>query len=103
MSDVSASRDRMVSRQIAARGIRDPAVLSAMRAVKRDAFVPETLVEFAYEDSPLPIGEGQTISQPYIVAAMIAALARGTEERREPSSAIPPVCRGFSCTSLSPP
>jgi len=65
----------MVSRQVAARGIRDPAVLSAMRAVPRDAFVPEALVEFAYEDSPLPIEEGQTISQPYIVAAMIAALA----------------------------
>lgn len=75
MSDLSASRDLMVSRQIAARGVRDPAVLAAMGSVPREAFVPQALAEFAYEDSPLPIEEGQTISQPYIVAAMIAALA----------------------------
>ena len=75
MSDLSASRDLMVSRQIAARGVRDPAVLAAMGSVPREAFVPDALAEFAYQDSPLPIEEGQTISQPYIVAAMIAALA----------------------------
>ena len=64
----------MVARQLEARGIRDPRVLQAMRAVPREEFVPPELVEFAYEDSPLPIAEQQTISQPYIVAAMIEAL-----------------------------
>ncbi|HEX7061814.1 MAG TPA: protein-L-isoaspartate(D-aspartate) O-methyltransferase [Woeseiaceae bacterium] len=68
-------RDEMVERQIAARGVRSGKVLDAMRAVPREAFVPENLREFAYEDSPLPIGSGQTISQPYIVACMIEALA----------------------------
>ena len=66
-------RESMVRHQIAARGIGDRHVLAAMRQVPRDAFVPETLAAFAYDDSPLPIGQGQTISQPYIVAAMIAA------------------------------
>jgi len=60
----------MVSRQIAARGIRDEAVLEAMRSVPRHLFVPERMGDSAYNDSPLPIGEGQTISQPYIVALM---------------------------------
>ncbi len=64
----------MVALQIAARGVRDPAVLAAMRSVPREMFVPADLAEFAYQDSPLPIEEGQTISQPYIVAAMIEAL-----------------------------
>ena len=63
----------MVESQLAARGIRDPLVLDAMRAVPREAFVPERLRPFAYEDGPLPIGEGQTISQPYIVAVMTEA------------------------------
>ena len=63
----------MVSRQIAGRGVRDPRVLKAMREVPREAFVAESLREFAYEDSPLPIAQGQTISQPYIVALMVAA------------------------------
>jgi protein-L-isoaspartate(D-aspartate) O-methyltransferase len=63
----------MVSTQIAARGITDKHVLEAMRRVPREAFVDPGLEEFAYEDSPLPIAEGQTISQPYIVAAMTAA------------------------------
>jgi protein-L-isoaspartate(D-aspartate) O-methyltransferase len=63
----------MVEIQIAARGIRDPLVLDAMRRVPREAFVPERLRPFAYEDGPLSIGEGQTISQPYIVAVMTEA------------------------------
>ena len=66
-------RKRMVDDQIAARGIADPAVLAAMREVPRDAFVPEAYRIDAYEDSPLPIGAGQTISQPYIVALMLEA------------------------------
>ena len=63
----------MVERQIARRGIRDQRVLDAFGAVPREEFVPEEQREFAYRDSPLPIGEGQTISQPYIVAAMVEA------------------------------
>ncbi|MFM7460484.1 MAG: protein-L-isoaspartate(D-aspartate) O-methyltransferase, partial [Burkholderiales bacterium] len=65
----------MVEQQIAARGIRDPKVLEAMLTVPREAFLPPDMTEFAYEDSPLPIAEGQTISQPYIVALMAEALA----------------------------
>jgi protein-L-isoaspartate(D-aspartate) O-methyltransferase len=67
-------RAEMVERQIVARGVRDPRVLEAMHSVPRHLFVPEALREEAYEDRPLPIGEGQTISQPYMVAAMTAAL-----------------------------
>jgi protein-L-isoaspartate(D-aspartate) O-methyltransferase len=69
-----AARLAMVRGQIEARGIRDPSVLRAMREVPREAFVPPDQAEFAYHDSPLPIAEGQTISQPYIVALMAAAL-----------------------------
>jgi protein-L-isoaspartate(D-aspartate) O-methyltransferase len=65
----------MVSSQIAARGVRSRKVLDAMRAVPREAFVPEHLRKLAYQDSPLPIGAGQTISQPHVVALMIEALA----------------------------
>ncbi len=68
------ARERMVEMQIRARGIEDAAVLDAMRSVPREAFLSERLREFAYEDSPLPIEEEQTISQPYIVALMAAAL-----------------------------
>jgi protein-L-isoaspartate(D-aspartate) O-methyltransferase len=68
-------RERMVRTQLAERGIRDPRVLDAMRRVPRHEFVPETFRQEAYEDHPLPIGEGQTISQPYIVAAMLEHLA----------------------------
>ena len=63
-------RDVMVERQIVARGIHDPHVLAALRTVPREQFVPKPQRVKAYEDSPLPIGEGQTISQPYIVALM---------------------------------
>jgi protein-L-isoaspartate(D-aspartate) O-methyltransferase len=70
---LNTERDRMVSTQIEARGITDPLVLQAMRDVPRDRFVPASMVDLAYVDDPLPIGQGQTISQPYIVAAMTAA------------------------------
>ena len=71
--DSAGSRERMVAAQVARRGVADLRVLAAMRAVPREAFVAEGMEEFAYEDSPLPIAEGQTISQPYIVALMIEA------------------------------
>lgn len=67
-------RHEMVRAQIQARGIHDPRVLDAMRDVKRHLFVPSESFEDAYEDFPLPIGEGQTISQPYIVALMTELL-----------------------------
>lgn len=67
-------REQMVERQIVARGITDEAVLAAMREVPRHQFVPESQRHAAYDDCPLPIGEGQTISQPYIVALMTQAL-----------------------------
>lgn len=74
------ARARMVELHIARRGIHDPRLLQAFRDVPREAFVPVELTEQAYDDEPLPIGEGQTISQPYIVAAMIDALGlRGPE------------------------
>jgi protein-L-isoaspartate(D-aspartate) O-methyltransferase len=63
----------MVESHIMGRGVRDERVLAAMRRVPRERFVPETQIEFAYEDAPLPIEEGQTISQPYIVALMVEA------------------------------
>lgn len=68
--EYSTQRGKMVAEQIEARGISDPSVLKAMRTVKRHQFVPEHLRTRAYADHPLPIGEGQTISQPYIVALM---------------------------------
>ena len=71
----------MVERQLARRGIRDPLVLEAMRVVPREAFVPEASRHEAYEDRPLPIGEDQTISQPYVVALMIEALSLGAADR----------------------
>jgi protein-L-isoaspartate(D-aspartate) O-methyltransferase len=74
MSDFRAAREEMVKTQIAARGIRDQVVLEAMRTIPREAFVPASVVPFAYEDEALPIPEGQTISQPYVVAAMIDAV-----------------------------
>jgi protein-L-isoaspartate(D-aspartate) O-methyltransferase len=75
----AARRRAMVDDQIRARGVRDPEVLHAMETVPRHEFVPEELMAQAYEDHPLPIGSGQTISQPYIVAAMteLAQVKRG--------------------------
>jgi protein-L-isoaspartate(D-aspartate) O-methyltransferase len=74
MKDFAAQRAMMVERQLRARGIRDPAVLAAMREVPREEFVPPELAGHACDDNPLPIGEGQTISQPYMVAYMTEAL-----------------------------
>ncbi|HOJ43769.1 MAG TPA: hypothetical protein PK800_06580, partial [Syntrophorhabdaceae bacterium] len=74
-------REEMVRYDIEARGIRDKKVLSAMLKVKRHLFVDPSLMDKAYNDHPLPIGEGQTISQPYIVALMTEALALKGDER----------------------
>jgi protein-L-isoaspartate(D-aspartate) O-methyltransferase len=70
LPDPRAERLEMTQRQIAVRGISDPAVLAAMRTVPRHEFVPRDMRAHAYEDRPLPIARGQTISQPYIVALM---------------------------------
>jgi len=74
-------RKMMADSQIRARGVRDTRVLAAMEKVPRHLFVPEGMRRYAYADEPLPIGEGQTISQPYIVAYMTEALGLGGEER----------------------
>ncbi len=81
MIDFAARRDAMVASQLAGRGIRDARVLAAMRSVPRERFVPGPLVEHAYADGPLPIEEGQTISQPFVVAAMLEAAAIGPAGR----------------------
>jgi len=73
MPDPAELRHRMVERQLEARGIANPDVLRAMEEVPRERFVPERLRDLAYDDGPLPIGEEQTISQPYIVALMVEA------------------------------
>ncbi|MBD3380544.1 MAG: protein-L-isoaspartate(D-aspartate) O-methyltransferase [Candidatus Omnitrophica bacterium] len=75
------ARNRMVDEQLAARGINDPGVLEAFRKVERHLFVPEGMREEAYSDSPLPIGGGQTISQPYMVALMTQSLGLGGGEK----------------------
>ena len=74
MTDYSRLRERMVQRQIAGRGVRSEKVLDAMRKVPRERFLPNGQAVWAYDDAPLPIGDGQTISQPYIVAYMTEAL-----------------------------
>ena len=79
--DFVSQRGEMVEHQIRARGVKDEKVLAAMRKVPRHLFVPEELRPFAYGDEPLPIGEGQTISQPYIVAYMTEALRLSGEEK----------------------
>jgi protein-L-isoaspartate(D-aspartate) O-methyltransferase len=81
MAEMSDLREEMVDRQLAARGIRDPDVLRAMGEVPREAFVPKHLRHLAYADSPLPIGEEQTISQPYIVALMTEAMEVSSGDR----------------------
>lgn len=73
MSDFATLRERMVDRQIAARGLDNPKLLAAFRAVPREDFVSGDYADYAYQDSPLPIESGQTISQPYIVALTIDA------------------------------
>jgi protein-L-isoaspartate(D-aspartate) O-methyltransferase len=81
MDGFPAQRKRMVERQVEARGIRDQRVLRAMRAVPREEFLGAGMREFAYEDTPLPIEAGQTISQPYIVALMLEAAELGAGDR----------------------
>jgi protein-L-isoaspartate(D-aspartate) O-methyltransferase len=80
-SSRAAEREAMVRNQLEARGLRDRGVLDAMRAVPRHRFVLPELRPSAYDDGPLPIGRGQTISQPYIVAFMAEALRLGGSER----------------------
>jgi protein-L-isoaspartate(D-aspartate) O-methyltransferase len=75
MSQLMEKRALMLKAHLASRGITDESVLDAFRTVPREAFVPIELRELAYDDKPLPIGNGQTISQPYIVALTVAALA----------------------------
>ena len=79
--DFKTMRERMVETQIKARGIKDARVLSAMLKVERHRFVPKELQNLAYSDQPLPIGEGQTISQPYIVALMTELLELKGKEK----------------------
>ncbi|MBN2424228.1 MAG: protein-L-isoaspartate(D-aspartate) O-methyltransferase [Calditrichaceae bacterium] len=74
LKDLEEQREQMVQRQITARGVKDPEVIKVMRRVPRHLFVPEDQVKYAYRDEPRPIGEGQTISQPYIVAFMTEQL-----------------------------
>jgi protein-L-isoaspartate(D-aspartate) O-methyltransferase len=79
--DFKAMREKMVETQIKARGVKDPRILSALLKVERHRFVPEEYLHSAYTDQPLPIGEGQTISQPYIVALMTELLELKGEEK----------------------
>jgi protein-L-isoaspartate(D-aspartate) O-methyltransferase len=79
--EFAGPRADMVEKQLRRRGISESRVLAAMTAVRREEFVPRESRARAYEDAPLPIGEGQTISQPYIVAAMTAALSLTGKER----------------------
>lgn len=81
MNKFETLRKQMVDYQLAARGLSDQAVLDAVNAVPREEFIPTELVEFAYRDSPLPIAASQTISQPYIVALMTAALELKASDR----------------------
>jgi protein-L-isoaspartate(D-aspartate) O-methyltransferase len=81
VEDFSGQRELMLSRQLRARGIQDERVLGAMARVPRHEFVSERFRSQAYGDHPVPIGQGQTISQPYIVALMLEALALDGSER----------------------
>lgn len=81
IKDFKALREKMVESQIKSRGVKDSRVLSAMLKVERHLFVPEELKESAYLDQALPIGEGQTISQPYIVALMTELLELKGDEK----------------------
>jgi len=80
-SDFTDARNRMVDTQLVARGINDPRVLAAMRKVPRHLFVSDDLHPYAYEDHPLAIGYGQTISQPYMVGIMTQVLGPGEGDR----------------------
>ena len=78
---LKAARQKLVKYDIEGQGISDPRVLAAMRSVPRHCFVPKSLTSSAYEDTALPIGEGQTISQPYVVALMTASLKLDANQR----------------------
>ena len=80
-ADHQESRYRMIREQLTSRGIQEPRVLTAMRETPRHHFVPERLSHMAYADRPLPIGDGQTISQPYIVALMTELIAPDEDHR----------------------
>jgi len=79
--DLHDARERMVAEQLVARGINDRRVLAAMRSVERHRFLPPEFAEHAYDDGPLPIGESQTISQPYMVALTAQTAALSGRER----------------------
>jgi protein-L-isoaspartate(D-aspartate) O-methyltransferase len=79
--EFKAAREKLVKYDIEDRGISDPKVLAAMRSVPRHCFVPEKIISSAYADTALPIGEGQTISQPYVVALMTASLKLDAAQR----------------------
>ncbi|MGQ9615758.1 MAG: protein-L-isoaspartate(D-aspartate) O-methyltransferase [Spirochaetota bacterium] len=79
--DFDREREKLIKRHIIAEGIKDPLVIQSMRNVKREEFVPQELMSQAYENKPLPIGHGQTISQPYIVALMTELLAVDWDDR----------------------
>ena len=79
--EFAVQRAEMIERQLRRRGVHDSEVLAAMAAVLREEFVAEEFRQRSYEDAPLPIGEGQTISQPYIVAAMTVALRLTANDR----------------------
>ena len=81
MADFVALRERMIERHIEGRGLDDPALVAAFRSVPREAFVSRDYAEAAYADTPLPIGNGQTISQPYIVALTIDAAEIGPKDK----------------------
>jgi len=81
MTDLTAARQLMVDSQLRGRGISDPRVLDAMRRVPREEFIPAPYRAQAYEDHPLPIGNDQTISQPYIVAVMLESLQLSPSSR----------------------
>jgi protein-L-isoaspartate(D-aspartate) O-methyltransferase len=79
--EYAKQRERMVETQIQARGVKDPRVLQVMRRVPRHLFVPPDMAPYAHADEPLPVGEGQTISQPYIVAYMTEFLGLTGSEK----------------------
>ena len=81
MIDFASEREAMIERTIRRRGLDDPALLNAFRAVPREEFISIDYAEFAYADGPLPIESGQTISQPYIVALTIDAAGIGPEDK----------------------
>ncbi|MDE1184526.1 protein-L-isoaspartate(D-aspartate) O-methyltransferase [Paraburkholderia sp.] len=81
MDDLYRRREQMIDRQIVARGITDTRVIDAMRRVPRERFVARSLLPFAYDDTPLPIEAGQTVSQPYMVAWMLQSASLAASDR----------------------